>query len=96
MQGMIGVDVRILEGSHKVCQRLLFSPIHRRARKALCGQHTEKELLVRHGPDAESNGASLFNGILNAHLREEYLLRVPHDLGDCAPAAFVMSAVTGQ
>src|ERR1035438_6901438 len=75
MQRMIRVEVRNLEGFHDVFQRLFFSPIDKGAPQRLSSQHSQKVILLGNGPDAELAGSSLFNGILNAHLRGEYLRR---------------------
>src|ERR1035438_6358089 len=96
MQGLIRVSVWNIASFHKIRQRLLFSTIHKGLLKARRGQHTEKVVLVHHGPDAETTGANLLNGILNPHLRGEYLGGATHDLTHCSSAKIVASAVARQ
>src|ERR1017187_6926685 len=81
MQGMICVDVRNMKGFHKTRQWLLSPSIDKGALKIFLVQDPKKVSLVGYGPDAEGTGASLFNCLLNAHLRGEHLRRLPHDLG---------------
>src|ERR1035438_9964374 len=88
--------MRKMRGFNKASQRLLFSSIHKRTLNRISVQNSEEVFLVGHWPDAEATQASLFNGILNAHLRGQYLGTLLQDLRHRALVEFVTSAVAGQ
>ena len=53
MQRMISVEVRNLEGFHKVFEQLFFSPIDKGAPQCLSGQNSQKVILLDHRPGTE-------------------------------------------
>lgn len=96
MQGMIRVEVRNMDGFHKVFERLVFSPIDKRKFQSLSGQHSLKVILRDHRPGTKLTGAGLFDHILDTHPCRENLRSLPHDLKHGALVGFYASAVAGQ